>query len=136
VVYEKFIQLAPHLEEASFIRACKVAERTARILKGIQDDAARINPDLLSEEAEKGLFDLVNREEPVIVQMLEKSDYSGSAKVYGDKFYQPVHDFFDRVLVNHEDEKIRANRQALVRRVNRIYSERGADLSQLKATSA
>lgn len=133
-VYDRYNQLSKNLNQPWFEKARKVSERTANILKGIPthvDD--QVNPSFLKESLEKELYDILNREAPKISNFIANHDYSASTKLYGELFYDKVHDFFDQVMVNVEDPKIRSNRQALVRKINRILSDRVADLSQIKA---
>ena len=132
-VYERFVKLAPMIGDPSFANACKVMERTANILKGVKAEELNrdVDDSLFKEQLERELFTLVNREEPKIFQLIAKGDYSTSAKSYGDTFCQPIQDFFDRVKVNTDDPKIRVNRQALMKRVHRIYAEKVADLSRI-----
>ena len=107
-------------------------ERTGKILKGVKEKITdRIEPSLFQDELERQLFDLLNREEPEIKKLIAAKKYGAAVKVYGDTFYQPVHDFFDRVLVNAEDVKTRTNRQALVRKINLLCASQVADLSSV-----
>ena len=131
-VYEKFDHLSSQLNHEGFLRACKVMERTGKILKGVKEKITdRIEPSLFQDELERQLFDLLNREEPEIKKLIAAKKYGAAVKVYGDTFYQPVHDFFDRVLVNAEDVKTRTNRQALVRKINLLCASQVADLSSV-----
>ena len=133
-VYEKFNQLSKEINNPYFIRACKVAERTGNILKGVKDDVKEIKPELFSETLEKDLFRIIEEQESAIWNLVTQGNYGASAKAFGEQFYEPVHQFFDQIMVNVPDEKVRMNRQALVKRINRILSDQVADLSQIKAS--
>ena len=133
-VYQKFEQLSKEINHPSFIRACKVAERTGNILKGVKDDVKEIKPELFSETLEKDLFRMIEEQESAIWNLVTQGNYGASAKAFGEQFYEPVHKFFDQIMVNVPDEKVRMNRQALVKRINRILSDQVADLSQIKAS--
>lgn len=129
-VYEKFHQLSTGMNHDSFVQACKVAERTSNILKGVKEKINdRIEPSLFQDVLERELFDLLNKEEPAIKKLIAKKQYGNAVKLYGDVFYQPVHNFFDRVMVNAEDPKTRTNRQALVKKINGLCASNVADLS-------
>jgi glycyl-tRNA synthetase beta chain len=130
-VYQRFEQLSKEINDPSFIRACKVAERTHNITKGMKEQK-EINPGLFSEASEKKLFDVFQKEESGIWNLINKGDYSASAKTYGEKFYEPVHQFFDQVMVNADDPNVRANRQALVKKINSLCADKIADLSQIR----
>ena len=129
-VYERFDHLSRELTDRSFLRACKVMERTGNILKGVKEKInERVEPSLFQDSLEQTLFDLLNKEESAIKELIRERRYGVAVKRYGDVFYQPIHDFFDRVLVNAEDPKTRTNRQALVKKVNLLCSSEVADLS-------
>ena len=131
-VYEKFNQLSPGLNHNSFIQACKVAERTSNILKGLKEKINdRIEPSLFQDTLERELFDLLNKEEPTIKKLIAEKQYGNAVKLYGNVFYQPVHNFFDRVMVNAEDPRTRMNRQALVKKINGLCASYVADLSYI-----
>ena len=134
-VYQRFDQLAKEINQPSFIRACKVMERTGNILKGVKSGVSdQVDPAVLGESLERDLFELLKREEPAITKLISDGRFDASVRIYGDKFEEPLHRFFDKVLVNHEDPKIRANRQALVKKIHRIFSEQVADLSFIKTS--
>lgn len=129
-VYEKFNHLSIQLRNPSFIHACKVMERTGNILKGVKEKINdHIEPSLFQDSLENRLFDLLNQEESTFSKLVSEKQYGDAVKLYGDAFYQPIHDFFDRVLVNAEDSKIRTNRQALVKKINLLCRSQVADLS-------
>lgn len=129
-VYEKFSNLSHEFESDSFTRACKVMERTGNILKGVREKVRdQIEPELFQEELEKALYQLIKEEEVSIQKLVREGEYGAAVKRYGHVFYQPVHDFFDRVLVNVDDAEVRANRQALVKKINLLCKNEIADLS-------
>ena len=131
-VYQKFSVLSADLENDSFLRACKVMERTGNILKGVREKiTGHVEPSLFQSPLEQRLFDLVHQEAPVIQKLLDEEKYSHATRHYGDVFYQPIHDFFDQVMVNVEDPKVRTNRQSLVKSVNQICARGVADLSHV-----
>lgn len=131
-VYEKFNRLSTQLKHPSFINACKVMERTGNILKGVKEKINdRVEPSLFRDELENRLFDLFNREESTVKKLASEKRYEAAIQLYGDTFYQPLHDFFDRVMVNADDLKIRTNRQALVQKINLLCRSQIADLSSV-----
>lgn len=131
-VYEKFSHLSTELRHPSFIRACKVMERTGNILKGVEEKVNdHVESSFFQDSLENRLFDLLNQEEQVFKKLAGEKQYGAAVKLYGDIFYQPVHDFFDRVMVNADDAKIRTNRQALIKRINLLCKDQIADLSYL-----
>ncbi len=127
--YERLISLY-HKQPEIFIKTAKVIERTANITKGVKGMPS-INPELFTENSEKALYQVWERNAAEIKSFLDERNFEKATLKFGESFYQPLHDFFEQVMVNVEDAKIRANRQALMRQINRLYSERVADLSVL-----
>jgi len=114
-----------------FFKTSKVVERTSNILKGIKEALPPVDPGLFQEPLETKLYGLLQEGEPILKASLEKKDYEGVTRLYGETFFEPLHDFFDQVMVNVEEAPIRRNRQALMKKINTLYTERVADLSLL-----
>ena len=131
-VYERFETLTAFYERDPevFIKAAKVVERTGNMIKGVKP-SGEFHEELLSEVSEKKLLKILKDYSPEIQEFLKKKDYERATSRFGEIFYGPVHDFFEQVMVNIEDTAIRQARQILVSRVNRLYTERLADLSLL-----
>ncbi len=91
--------------------------------------AKAVDPALLREEAEKSLFAAVNQAEKEAAQAIQNEDFSG-AMLALSALREPVDSFFDRVLVNDEDQAIRANRLALLARI-RAATDQVADFSRI-----
>ena len=132
-VFNRF-EILSHLYEEdpkTFIKAAKVVERTANILKGVQGEVGEVKTELFKESLERKLYDLLEEKSGEISQALERRDYGKATLRFGQIFYDPLHDFFEQVMVNVEDTEIRRNRQALMKRLYSLYAERLADLSVL-----
>lgn len=114
-----------------FVQAAKVAERTANILKGSKEQEVALNEGLYQEPIEKKLGSLCEEHTGVFREIIHKKDYEQATRYYAKVFFEPVNQFFDQVMVNVEDTAIRTNRQALVRRIHRVYGQTVADLSVL-----
>lgn len=124
-------------ERQRFLQAAKVVERTSNILKGIKGEVREdIKEDLIQESLEKDLLRLYRDNEQKFNEQLSKKDYIGATRFYGEVFYKPIHQFFDSVMVNVEDPEIRANRQALMKKINSLYTDRIADLSCLTSVES
>lgn len=130
-VFERFDALKRFSENAAedFIRAGKVVERTSNIVKGAPSSAQEIDPGCLQEPVEKKLYELLRSHSRDIAEKVRERKFEEATRLFGQVFYAPVHDFFDQVMVNVDDAKIRANRQSLMKQVNRLYTEHLADLS-------
>ena len=129
-VFKRFEVLAG-MDQKILIKAAKVIQRTANMLKGYGKTSGEPKEELLVEEHEKKLFELVQTRMKDVTEPLEKGDYERATRSFADIFSTPLHDFFDKVLVNAEDAAVRENRMALVAKVNRLYTARIADLSAL-----
>lgn len=132
-VFERFEVLSGLFSEHPkvFFKTSKVVERTSNILKGAKEAIHSVDPALFQEPLEKTLYGLLQEEEPLLKASLEKRDYEAVTRLYGETFFEPIHDFFDKVMVNVEDASLRKNRQALMKRINTLYTEKVADLSLL-----
>ena len=106
----------------------EVVERTFNIGKNctIQGE---VNEELLKEEEERALWAVYKKENERLLQYVPQGKYEELSIAYNDVFAKPVHDFFDKVFVNVEDEKIKNNRLLLVKKVNEIYVENIANLA-------
>ena len=108
-------------------------KRAANILdaeekKGTRIDKA-VDPLLLREDAEKRLFAAVNQAEKDAAEAIQNEDFS-AAMLALSALREPVDSFFERVLVNDEDQDIRANRLALLARIRAATGE-VADFSKI-----
>ncbi|MFC3727287.1 glycine--tRNA ligase subunit beta [Neoaquamicrobium sediminum] len=91
--------------------------------------AEAVDPALLREPAEKKLFDAVNQAEKNAVEAIQKQDFS-AAMLALSVLREPVDSFFEAVLVNDEDEAVRANRLALLARIREATGQ-VADFSKI-----
>lgn len=135
-VFNRF-EVLTHLAQRDpegFRQASKVVERTANILKGVRETVGSVDPALFQESLERELYNLLESRSSEIRECLNRRDYENATLLYGHVFYQPLHQFFDRVMVNVEDPRIRSNRHALMKSINHLYTERLADLSVLTRT--
>ncbi|MBX9464464.1 MAG: glycine--tRNA ligase subunit beta [Aquamicrobium sp.] len=91
--------------------------------------AEAVDPALLREPAEKKLFDAVNQAEKNVGEAIRKQDFS-AAMLALSVLREPVDSFFEAVLVNDEDEAVRANRLALLARIREATGQ-VADFSKI-----
>ena len=91
--------------------------------------ADAVDPALLREPAEKKLFDAVNQAEKNAGEAIQKQDFS-AAMLALSALREPVDSFFEAVLVNDEDEAVRANRLALLARIREATGQ-VADFSKI-----
>lgn len=103
-------------------------KRAMNILKGSPLEK-EIDPFLLSEPAEKNLYQSLLKTEERTGHHLNNKDYPAALlEMTGMK--GPIDEFFDKVMVMVEDESIRSNRLALLDAIGRLFL-RFADFSRL-----
>ena len=105
------------------------AVRVKNILLKNAPKEADVKPDeaLMTVEAEKNLYNEVTRLEAPVKKALEVYDWEGLTKMLAE-LSPVVAKFFDDVMVMDKDEKVRANRLALLTECNKLFREVG-DLS-------
>ncbi len=126
------------LPEAAALAAAN--KRVGNILKKAEGDLAlrqaqgervEINVALLQEPAEQALHQALSQIVPKADAAFVAGDYTASLQVLA-ALRAPVDAFFDNVMVNAEDEKLRANRLALLSQLHQAMN-RVADISKLAA---
>jgi glycyl-tRNA synthetase beta chain len=111
----------------SLIGANKRAQNLLRQAEEVK--IGSVNDDLLTEEAEKRLFDNICQVEVELSKCLEKADYPQALALLAT-LKQPVDTFFDQVMVLCEDPALRANRLALLQRFTGLIDDI-ADIARL-----
>ena len=104
-------------------------KRTGNILKKAGEVDAHVNPALLQEDAEKGLYAAMQKLLPESEALFLAGDYTASLQTLA-ALRAPVDAFFDDVMVNAEEMDLRLNRQGLLKSLH-VAMNRVADLSRL-----
>ncbi len=91
--------------------------------------AETVEPALFRENTEKSLFAAVNQAEKQAGEAIQNDDFSGALLALS-VLREPVDSFFEHVLVNDEDQAVRANRLALLARI-RAATGQVADFSRI-----
>ncbi|MER9375720.1 glycine--tRNA ligase subunit beta [Mesorhizobium sp. M0491] len=91
--------------------------------------AETVESALLREDAEKSLFAAVNQAEKQAGEAIQNDNFS-AALLALSVLREPVDSFFEHVLVNDEDQAVRANRLALLARI-RAATGQVADFSKI-----
>ncbi|MFU0506492.1 glycine--tRNA ligase subunit beta [Pseudaminobacter sp. NGMCC 1.201702] len=108
-------------------------KRAANILAAEEKKKTRIaeavDPALFNDKAEEKLYAAVNQAEKQAGQAIQNEDFS-AAMLALSSLREPVDSFFEDVLVNDENEAIRANRLALLARI-RAATDQVADFSRI-----
>jgi len=115
----------------ALLRAAKVVERTTNILKGASLKQGRVDAARFKEPLEQQLWDRYQQNQDRVLQLVRSRSYAEATTAYGEAFFGPLHEFFERVMVNVEDEALQQNRLALMKAINVLYTAHIADLSKL-----
>ncbi|PQZ49408.1 glycine--tRNA ligase subunit beta [Ochrobactrum sp. MYb15] len=91
--------------------------------------AANVDAALLKLDEEKALYAAVNLASTEAEEAIAREDFGGAMLALA-KLRGPVDTFFEKVLVNDEDEKVRANRLALLEQI-RTATSKVADFSKI-----
>jgi glycyl-tRNA synthetase beta chain len=109
------------------------AKRAANILAAEEKKgtaiAASVDPAKFSAAQESTLFAALNRAEKEAGEAIQNEDFSGAMRALS-ALREPVDSFFEGVLVNDEDQSVRANRLALLTRI-RAATGQVADFSRI-----
>jgi glycyl-tRNA synthetase beta chain len=115
------------LPEAASLAAAN--KRIRNILRKSDAAAGDFQEALLRQPEEQKLFAALAAIEPRVSSLMGRGQYRESLEAMAS-LQVPVDSFFDKVLVNAEDAALRANRHALLRRLDRLMNG-AADLSKL-----
>ena len=129
---ERLAALSEVKRRPDFVPLAVAFKRVANIQEKAQGEgAARVDPGLLREEAERELAAEVDRVEGEVAQLREGRDYPAALRAVAA--LKPVVDrFFDEVMVMVEDPAVRGNRLALMRRVASLFAD-VADFRKIQA---
>ncbi|MDR3230437.1 MAG: glycine--tRNA ligase subunit beta [Synergistaceae bacterium] len=117
-------------DESWFGSLVTAAVRVRNILQKAGEVSDNVDSSLTALAPEKALFDEVVRMEPLVASSLRKDDWKG-LMAFLSELSPVVTKFFDDVMVMDPDEKIRANRLAILKRCNGLFEEVG-NLGTLK----
>ena len=113
------------------LKAAKVIERTHNILKGGKLRQQQVDPARLQEPIEQRLWEVYRSHSDRVTALANERSYVEATTLFGELFFEPLHEFFERVLVNAPDEALQQNRLALMKTIHTLYTDRIADLSKL-----
>jgi glycyl-tRNA synthetase beta chain len=86
---------------------------------------------MVVEDAERVLITALRLVEGNVSDCTGRGDYTGALRALAG-LRGPVDAFFDKVMVNTEDARVRANRHALLKRLDGLMNQ-VADISKLAA---
>lgn len=108
-------------------------KRTRNILRKVSPSAIAeaVDHRLLQDDAERSLAAAIDRMSDQVQTLLEQQDYR-AALAELSSLRQPLDDFFEQVMVMADDPAVRANRLALLKRLESLFLG-VADISVLQA---
>ncbi len=105
-----------------------VVERTYNIGKSCSAHG-KIDENLLKEEEEKVLWSIYKSEKDKICAYIKPRRYEELSILYNKVFAEPIHNFFEKVYVNVDDEALKVNRLLLMKKINELYVSSIANLA-------
>lgn len=117
-VREKALALNSLLREEWLKGVVASAERVSRIAVHALHD--RVQQSDLCEAGEKELYELFIKINGQVGEMVNQRRWAEAARELS-KLTDPLEIFFDKILVMHQDERLRANRLALLKSLEKLY---------------
>ena len=105
-----------------------IKSKNSNILKDSDEKQEVLNEEMLIEDSEKALF---NAAESLSIEFTGGNNYKEIMKSLIE-IKDLIDSFFDNVMVNVEDEKVKSSRLALIRRVRHLFLS-VADISYLSS---
>jgi len=117
-------------QEGFWRRLCETVERTFKISRK-ESHTGDVDVQLLVEDEERKLYDRYISIRHGFDELVSEHKYYEASVLYHNTLSDAVHDFFDKVFVYVDDEKLRKNRILLCLAVHRLYAENIADISKI-----
>lgn len=125
----KAVQSFKSMDSAASLAAAN--KRVGNILaKSDEEISGNVDEALLQEESETTLYRLVNQTEGIVKPLIADGKYN-DALTHLSELKEPVDAFFEHVMVNADDNKVRINRLNLLFRLRQLFLEI-ADISLLQ----
>ncbi|MFH1227552.1 MAG: glycine--tRNA ligase subunit beta [Planctomycetota bacterium] len=128
--YSRIKTLHKLSQEPIWDELVEVVERTYNISKAAPA-TGDIDESLLKEKEEQELYAAYKDNKDKIAELAGRADYEAASRLFHQAFAGTARIFFEKVFVNVEDSQLRANRIILNQNINRLYSERIADLARI-----
>ncbi|MRJ44308.1 glycine--tRNA ligase subunit beta [Idiomarina loihiensis] len=125
----KAVQSFKSMDSAASLAAAN--KRVGNILaKSDEEISGNVDEALLQDESETTLYRLVKQTEGAVKPLIADGKYS-DALTHLSELKEPVDAFFEHVMVNADDDKVRINRLNLLFRLRQLFLEI-ADISLLQ----
>ena len=112
-IYHRTMAVTEFSKTAEAPALAAANKRVSNILSKSEATTAEVNKTLLSEEAEKTLFDALSHAQSDLVPLMKAKDYSAALARLAS-LREPIDAFFDQVMVMSDDLSLRNNRLALL----------------------
>lgn len=134
--WQRIVDLAKAVESGDYATLAAASRRVRRILapEVREGKGAGLDPARLTEAAEKELCAMLDRVEAEVLRCFADTRYFPAFQALAT-LSPAIATFFDDVLVMAEDPAVRANRLALLARLDALFSQVG-DLSQTEASAS
>jgi glycyl-tRNA synthetase beta chain len=116
-----------NLEQSKDLAAAN--KRVSNILKKFTGVIEKVDESLLEEDEEIQLFKTITKLNPVIIEALKEKNFIAALSSLVD-LKNPIDEFFENVMVNTDDQKIKINRHNLLKQLH-ISLNSVADISKL-----
>jgi glycyl-tRNA synthetase beta chain len=116
--YCKAFEIMKVLDEPWFKGLVRTSDRIERICSGARLD--HVATEDFIEEGEKSLFKAYCQVQDIVAEQLSQKKYNAALRAL-QQLTEPADIFFEKILVMHEDKKIRANRLALLKSLENLY---------------
>ena len=116
-----------NLEQSKDLAAAN--KRVSNILKKFTGLIEKVDESLLEKDEEIQLFKVITKLNPLIIKALKEKNFIAALNSLVD-LKNPIDEFFENVMVNSEDEKIKINRHNLLKQLH-ISLNCVADISKL-----
>jgi glycyl-tRNA synthetase beta chain len=133
--FDRRVQAVHHFSKLPEAGALAAANKRVSNLLDKQEystNSSQVDHALLTEDAEIGLVQAMERKELDVVPLFDRGEYKEGLQQLAD-LKQAVDDFFDTVLVMCDDPALQANRLAILQQLRGLFL-RAADISHLHSS--
>ena len=90
---------------------------------------SQVDAALLQDPLERQLYDVYVSSKDSFHAAFEAEDFAECIRLYDESFFELIHTFFDKVLVNVDEQAVRVNRKTVMKLINELFTTTIADLS-------
>ncbi len=113
----------------------ELVDRTYRIQRDL-DGPCEVRQELLAQDEERDLAVRLAEQKDAVAALFDEGRLVEAAELYAKALAGPVHEFFEQVFVNVDDEAVRRNRKSLCGEVYHLFADSFADLYVIESAQA